>query len=194
LKIQLEQVNPQYPSSQKPILQLPVTLSVEAGDHVKICGGNGSGKSTLLRTLVGLHRAYWGNYFVDKINARRLSSAQIRQKGLAYLPQHSLIFPSLTVQDFRKLIKSKTFSQPAGNMLTELLSQIDARMPFGTLAGGVQQLLGLLSIMARPATIYLLDEPFRHLDSTVSEKMKTFFTDLIREQTIALLIVDHLIV
>jgi len=159
---------------------------------VKICGENGSGKSTLLRILVGFHRDYLGSYTINGVSARGLSPTQIRKSGLAYLPQHSFIFPSLTVKEFRKLIKGKAFSQPAGNLLMDLLSQLDPRTNFRNLAGGVQQLLGLLSIMARPAEIYVLDEPFRHLDDSIRGKMKSFFKELCREQASALVIVDHL--
>ena len=59
-----------------------VSLSVNAGERVVICGPSGSGKSTLIRCINGLERHESGSIIVDGITLaeRGASLQQIRSR------------------------------------------------------------------------------------------------------------------
>src|ERR1700738_3447939 len=64
-----------------------------------IVGPNGAGKSTLLRALVGEIPALGGGVLLDGKEVHGLASNRLVRLGMAYVPQVSNVFPSLSVQE-----------------------------------------------------------------------------------------------
>lgn len=179
-------------SSQRQILRRPVTLEMDESSYVKIEGFNGSGKSTLLRIVAGFHKYYSGEYMLNGMNASRMSPNRIREIGVAYMPQHSFLFRSLTVREFVRLLAGRGINNYAYDWLLETLSRAGPGVVLRDLAGGVQQLLGLLAVMSIPAQLYLLDEPFRQLDSSIRGRIVEYFGQFSKLHSSGLVIVDHL--
>lgn len=191
MKIELQELNLTVSSIEGPILKSPLTISIERGESVRVTGANGCGKSTLLRVLSGFHKDYTGEYFVDGQSARTLSPMLIRQAGLIYLPQHSFLFTSLSVKEFLQLLRGRCTVQTAVSRLRDVLNRINRRSKLLAQSGGIQQLLGLLSIVAQPASFYLLDEPFRHLDFHVQEEVTNLLKVVFANSNHGLILVDH---
>ncbi len=165
---------------------------MDESSFVKLEGFNGSGKSTLLRILAGFHKYYSGEYMLNGANASKMAPNRIREIGVAYMPQHSFLFRSLTVREFLKLLVGRGTNNYAYDWLLDTLSTAKPGVVLRDLAGGVQQLLGLLAVMSIPAHLYLLDEPFRQLDSGVRDRIVELFGQFSRQHTPGLVIVDHL--
>lgn len=97
-----------------------VSLSVNAGERVVICGPSGSGKSTLIRCINGLERHESGSIIVDGITlAERGASLQQIRSRVGMVFQQFNLFPHLTVLDNITLgpIRSKNLSREQANKL-----------------------------------------------------------------------------
>ncbi len=80
-----------------------VDLQVPAGQVTMLLGRNGAGKSTTLRTIMGLWATSSG---AVRFKGRpiggpheQLTTPDIAQLGIAYVPEAMGIFPDLTVQE-----------------------------------------------------------------------------------------------
>ena len=74
-----------------------VSLSVNAGERVVICGPSGSGKSTLIRCINGLERHESGSIIVDGITlAERGASLQQIRSRVGMVFQQFNLFPHMT--------------------------------------------------------------------------------------------------
>src|ERR1051325_270558 len=76
-----------------------ISLTVEHGEAVFLCGASGAGKTTLLYTLAGLERPEMGTV---EFEGRRLytgsaaSQAEIRNKRMGFVFQGYFLLPELT--------------------------------------------------------------------------------------------------
>lgn len=76
-----------------------VSLRVEGGEFVTIIGPNGAGKSTLVKTIIGLLKPRQGKVVFDGKEITGRNPEELVLRGLAYVPQTSNTFPSLTVRE-----------------------------------------------------------------------------------------------
>src|ERR1700710_2365645 len=76
-------------------------ISFEAGrnETVAIMGRNGMGKTTLFKSLMGVLPIKSGSIGVDGRDVSRDESYVRVAKGIAYVPQGRMVFPSLTVEE-----------------------------------------------------------------------------------------------
>jgi ATP-binding cassette subfamily B protein len=77
--IQLNQVNFQYPQSNRMVLE-DINLQIKPGQVVALVGENGSGKTTLIKLLCRLYDPQSGNVTVDGVDLRRFASAALRRQ------------------------------------------------------------------------------------------------------------------
>ncbi len=139
-----------------------INLSVEKGEFVVVIGPNGAGKSTLLKTIFGFVDLHRGKISYDGKEITGLKPEEISQRGVAYVPQDSNIFPSLTVMENLEMsailyektpVPAWTWYSPNSPSLQERESQ-----NAGTLSGGERQMLAMgCGLMIEPR-LMLLDE------------------------------------
>ncbi|MSO91334.1 MAG: heme ABC exporter ATP-binding protein CcmA [Acetobacteraceae bacterium] len=135
-----------------------VSFGVPAGGALLLVGPNGSGKSTLLRVLAGLKRADAGRVLWDGTDVGR--DPGTRAPGLAYVGHQDAVKPGLTV--------AENFFHPRKNVIAALAAMgLDALadMPARMLSAGQRRRLALARLLARPARLWLLDEPTLGLDA-----------------------------
>ena len=83
-----------------------ISLSVQRGERLVVCGPSGSGKSTLIRTVNGLETISKGNIHVL---GQPLSSVSPGKVGMVF--QHFNLFPHLTVLENLTLAPMRTLKQ-----------------------------------------------------------------------------------
>ena len=135
-------------------------------------GPNGAGKTTLLRAVAGLV-ASRGEIVVDGQRLERGSSSA-RARRITYVPQHPVIPPGMTVEEYVLLGRTPHLGrfavETAGDraIVADALAALDltarASDAVAALSGGERQRATLARAVAQQSPILLLDEPTTALD------------------------------
>ncbi|MBG6183564.1 ABC-2 type transport system ATP-binding protein [Arthrobacter sp. CAN_A214] len=138
-------------------------LSVGPGEVHGFLGPNGAGKSTTLRILLGLIRPTSGTArvldldpWVDPVRAHR---------DIAYVPGEVSLWPGLSggeVVDLLTGLRGGADERLRRALIDEF--DFDPRRKCRTYSKGNRQKVALIAAFARPARLYLLDEPSAGLD------------------------------
>src|SRR6059058_151794 len=76
-----------------------LSLRVDEGELVGVVGPNGAGKSTLLKALSGLLGVRGGTVMLHGRDVTGLPAHKRVARGVAYVPQTTNVFPSLTIEE-----------------------------------------------------------------------------------------------
>lgn len=168
----IENLTFSYPNSERKVLDR-VSLSIERGAYVTVCGKSGSGKTTLLRhlkTALTPHGTGSGEVFFE---GRPLAEVSVRRQSakIGFVMQNP---DNQTVTDrvWHELafgLESLGCDQRTMRLrVAEMASYFGIHGWFhkktGELSGGQKQLLNLASIMAMQPEALILDEPVSQLD------------------------------
>ena len=145
----------------RPPLLEEVTVDLGTRERVALQGPNGSGKTTLLRTLAGdLDPA------AGKI---RTSAAAV----IGYLAQEQeTLDPSATALASVRAECAMSETEARSFLHLYLFSGDDPLQPIAELSFGERARLSLALLVARGATVLLLDEPLNHLDLDSRERFE----------------------
>ena len=174
-----------------------VSLSVNAGQCIVICGPSGSGKSTLLRCINGLERFQKGDVWVNGVSVRNCKDLPGLRRGVGMVFQHFELYPHMTVLDNITLapIKAKGLSRARAEELAlhylERVGIVDqaAKHP-GRLSGGQQQRAAIARALALEPQAMLFDEPTSALDPEMIAEVLYVMRDLARGG-MTMLVVTH---
>jgi branched-chain amino acid transport system ATP-binding protein len=143
-----------------------VDLAIRRGALTCIIGPNGAGKSTALKALMGLLRPWQGEVLMKAEPITREAAHRRVSRGLAYVPQGRIVFPTMTVLENLEVGAFTLRRQPA--RIREGLDRVMTIFPVlgdrkrqlaGTMSGGEQQMLAIgRGLMTNPEVL-LLDEP-----------------------------------
>ena len=144
-----------------------LSLAVSRGAWVQVTGANGAGKTTLLRTLVGLGAPDRGEVRWDGLPIG--DNADEFRRALLYVGHHAAVKDELTPVE--NLCHGNRLD---GHPLTEpqALDALDrmglrgrGKLPTRYLSAGQKRRVLLARLLARPARLWVLDEPFAALDT-----------------------------
>jgi len=142
-----------------------VSLEVNKGELVTVVGSNGAGKSTLLKTIAGALHPTKGRIQFEGKDIHRLSTPDIVQLGITYIPEARLIFGPLTVEDNLELggfiLNDKEELKKNLDFVYSLFPRLKERrlQISGTLSGGEQQMLAIGRGLMSSPKLLMLDEP-----------------------------------
>jgi len=138
-------------------------LSVRPGEVHGFLGPNGAGKSTTLRILLGLIRPTSGTARVFGIDP--WAEPVRAHRDIAYVPGDVTLWPNLTggeVIDLLAGLRGGADEDLRRQLIDEF--DFDPRKKAQTYSKGNRQKAALIAAFARPARLYLLDEPSSGLD------------------------------
>lgn len=140
-----------------------LNLSVAPGEVHGFLGPNGAGKSTTLRVLLGLIRPTSGIATVFGLDPWR-EPVKVH-RDVAYVPGDVSLWPNLSGGEIIDLLTGLRGGADQG-LLRELIDEfeLDPRRKARTYSKGNRQKVALIAAFARPAGLYLLDEPSSGLD------------------------------
>jgi len=163
-----------------------ISLTVEKGEVVVICGPSGSGKSTFIRTINRLEEHQRGEIIVDGVklthDLRNIETVR-REVGMVF--QQFNLFPHLTVQQNITLAPVWVLKMKRGEAdaaATQLLERVgipeQADKYPGQLSGGQQQRVVIARALAMKPKIMLFDEPTSALDPEMIKEVLDVMKEL----------------
>jgi ABC-2 type transport system ATP-binding protein len=140
-----------------------LNLSVAPGEVHGFLGPNGAGKSTTLRILLGLIHPTAGTVRVFGINP--WADPVAVHRDVAYVPGDVSLWPNLSGGEVIDLLTGLRGGADE-NLRRDLIEEFefDPRKKARTYSKGNRQKVALIAAFARPARLYLLDEPSAGLD------------------------------
>lgn len=153
-----------------------VNLSVGAGETVCVIGESGAGKTTLLNAVAGLI-TYGGE----------ITGAE----NVGYVFQTPRLIGDLTVF---KNVKFVAETRSDGEILSALkLAEIEhkANAVAKTLSGGEKQRVSLARAILYDAPVFLFDEPFSSLDTSLKKSLIEIVKNLAKTRNKSIIFVSH---
>jgi putative ABC transport system ATP-binding protein len=177
-----------------------VSLEVERGEFVAICGSSGSGKSTLMNVLGCLDRPTHGRFLLDGVDVRTLSrtdQAHLRNRKLGFvfqgfnlLKRHSALDNVILPLIYQRI--SHTNRVARGTRMLELVG-LGERLHHhpNQMSGGQQQRVAIARALVNEPQILLADEPTGNLDSATGTEILREFRRLNEELGQTIVLVTH---
>ena len=171
-----------------------VSLEVEDREFVVLVGPSGCGKSTILRMIAGLEDITSGDLL---IGGQRMNEVPTQHRKLAMVFQDYALYPHMTVAanlGFGLRMHGVPARERAARVqevadLLQLGPYLD-RKP-RALSGGQRQRVAMGRALARPAQLFLFDEPLSNLDAKLRIDVRTQIRLLHRSLGMTSVFVTH---
>lgn len=188
-----------YPGVQKDSLQ-GVSLTIQKGEYVVLCGRSGSGKTTLLRHLKSVltpHGSRSGQILFCGTPLEQISAGEQAAK-IGYVMQnpdeqivtdkvwHELAFGLESLGTDQTTMRTRVAEMACYFGIADWFHKDVA-----TLSGGQKQLLNLASIMAMQPQVLILDEPTSQLDPVAASDFLNTVRKINLELGTTVIITEH---
>ena len=188
-----------YPDAEKPAVS-EVSLSVESGEFLVLCGASGCGKSTLLR-LIKRETAPFGRkngriLFCGRPEENVTVREAAEEIGLLLQNPEAQIVTDKVWHELSFGLEN--LGLPPDEIRARIAETanyfgIDTwfRSPTDALSGGQKQILSLAAVIAMRPRLLLLDEPTSQLDPIAASEFFHILKKLNRELGITVILAEH---
>ena len=174
-----------------------VSLEVQHGESIFLCGASGAGKTTLLYTLAGLERPESGEVEFEGQKLYRNGEsalARLRNQKMGFVFQGYFLLPELTALE-NVMLPGMIGRRPGAEACAQSLSAVGLgdrlhHLP-PELSGGEQQRVAIARALTNDPDIIFADEPTGNLDSKTGDTIMDLLLGLARERDKTLLVVTH---
>ena len=140
-----------------------VTLEVPAGEVTALLGPNGAGKSSLVLAVGGVLRPEGGSVVLDGRELVGRRPEQIRQAGVAVVPEGRRLLSELTVEENLTVATyslSRQDARAGRARALELFPELQRRLTSSarSLSGGEQQMVVLAQALVSRPRFIIIDE------------------------------------
>ena len=175
-----------------------ISMDVEEGEVLVICGPSGSGKSTFIRCINRLEQHQEGQIIVDGIELTNdLKNIEAIRSEVGMVFQSFNLFPHLTVMQNITLAqiwvrkKNRAESEEKAMELLERVGIPEQAQKFpGQLSGGQQQRVAIARALAMEPKIMLFDEPTSALDPEMIKEVLDVMKEL-AQSGMTMIVVTH---
>ena len=197
---QIQNLTFSYPTSKNKKCLDNVSLTIEKGEYIVLCGKSGSGKTTLLRHLKSVLTPYGkrsGEILFNGVPLKEVSQHEQSAK-IGYVMQnpddqivtdkvwHELAFGLESLGCDQKMMRARV-----AEMACYFGIQDWFHRDVSNLSGGQKQLLNLASIMAMQPEVLILDEPTSQLDPVAASDFLNTVRKINTELGTTIIITEH---
>lgn len=178
-----------------------VSLSVDSGEVMSLCGENGSGKSTLMKVLCGIYPygSYEGEIWFagEKLQASHIRDTE--RKGIAIIHQELALVKHLTVLENiflgaeisrHGVLDYDSMTLRCQKLLAQVSLNISPDTRVGSLGLGQQQLIEIAKALNKQVRLLILDEPTASLTEQETAVLLGIIRDL-QAHGIACVYISH---
>ncbi len=175
-----------------------VSLDVEEGEIIALCGTSGCGKSTLLNCVSGLEEVDRGEITVSGYDVVRESTrVDLLRHHIGYVFQFHHLMQDLTLEEncLVPVIAAGGSKREAQKRMVELAEATGVghrlKQRVRELSGGERQRGALVRSLMNDPQLLLCDEPTGALDEENREKVFELLLGLVRERGRTLILATH---
>lgn len=202
VKIKMTGISKTFETDQMQTMALRgVDLVINEGDYVSIMGPSGCGKSTLLSIMGLLDTPSSGQYFIEDIDASKLTlteAASIRGEKIGFVFQSFNLIDELSVFENIALPLRYRKEQLNAAQIQEKVQAVLDRVEMShrgghfpnQLSGGQQQRIAIARALVSDPAILLVDEPTGNLDSKNGDAVMEMLANL-NEKGTTICLVTH---
>jgi len=170
------------------------SIDVNEGEIAVIVGPNGAGKSTAMKALLGMLELKQGEILFRGKDISRLTPQDRIAEGIAFVPQTSNVFTSMTVYENLEMgafLRDDDISATIEQVyeLFPILADKKNQLA-GELSGGQRQQVAVgRALMSQPAVL-MLDEPTAGVSPIVMDELFDRILE-VRQSGVAILMVEQ---
>jgi urea transport system ATP-binding protein len=172
-----------------------ISFAAAQDETVAVMGRNGMGKTTLFKALMGILPLKSGSIQVDGQELSKEESFRRVAKGIGYVPQGRMIFPTLTVEE-------NLATGLENGKLDRIPEDIYALFPVlwdmrrrkgGNLSGGQQQQLAIGRALVTEPKVLLLDEPTEGIQPSIIKDIARALNEIRKLRRITIVVSEQVL-
>ena len=172
-----------------------ICFSADSSETVAIMGRNGMGKTTLFKALIGMLPLKSGKVEVNGQDVSHDESYLRVAKGIAYVPQGRMIFPTLSVEENIQAgmenARDKAIPQDIYALFPVLFDM--RRRKGGNLSGGQQQQLAIARAVVSEPKVLLLDEPTEGIQPSIIKDIAKALNEIRKLRKITIIVSEQVL-
>ncbi|MBJ8030426.1 ABC transporter ATP-binding protein [Bacillus cereus group sp. N21] len=179
--------------SKRPCVLQEFNLKIKAGERVALVGKSGGGKSTVLKLIGRFYDPQQGNIYLDSINLRDLSFAQLRD-SIGFVFQETYLFNTSIKENIRfgnpDATDAEIYEAAKLSHCHEFIMQLDKGYDTHIgergfkLSGGQKQRIAIARMIVKNPSIVVLDEATSALDNISEKEVQSAFNKLLINRTV----------
>lgn len=172
-----------------------ISFEARSRETIAIMGRNGMGKTTLFKSLMGVLPTKSGRVEVGGQDVTKDESYRRVAKGIAYVPQGRMIFPTLTVEEnIQTGLENAKHKQIPDEIyaLFPVLFDMKKRKG-GNLSGGQQQQLAIARALVTNPKVLLLDEPTEGIQPSIIKDIAKALNEIRKMRDITIVVSEQVL-
>lgn len=193
-RVSFNNVKFSYPTRPDQVVIHDLSLDIESGKTVALCGSSGSGKSTIAALIERFYDVQGGEVTIDGVNVRELDPAWVRGEVIGYINQEPTLFATTVMENIRYGSPNATDQEVYEAAKKANADEFIKGFPQGyhtmvgergtTVSGGQKQRIAIARALLKDPKILILDEATSALDAESERIVQDALDKLIKGRTV----------